>query len=375
MNKEEAIMTQIIDAAKVWLGSSLSASILVTATVITTLGLIGSWLARRLSVTPQSLASANRSDLSARLGALGRRARRRAAALLVAVACIAAGAIVLVMPPLRVVAAPQTDAAVQNIPKWDAVSVKRCTNPPAVPLDGRGAGNGQSPDRLTSNCRTLSELASVAYNGYAGGHPNAVRRLTTKLEGFPEWANSERYTIEAKALGSPEQPMMKGPMMQALLEDRFRLKVHAQTKEGKVYILSAAKGGPKMEDHPPGGCAPADLGPSPANPCPFGLPRSGSLGGFAGWMTMDSLATFLVYYNQDPDSPLDAPVLNQTGLTGVYHVHLEYAKRDSPGAQAADVAPAPSVFTAIQKLGLKLEIGKGPRQFLVFDHAERPTEN
>jgi uncharacterized protein (TIGR03435 family) len=337
-------------------------------------------LTRRLSVAqPPALAMANRSDLSARVGSVleGGRARGRAGALLAAVACIAAGAIVLIMSPLRMVAAPQRDAqaAVQDIPKWDAVSVKRCANPPAVPLDGGGAGAGQSPDRYSANCRTLGELATLAYATYGAGRLDVGRRLTTKLEGFPGWATSERYTIEAKAQGNPEQAMMRGFMLQALLEDRFGLKVHPQTKEGKVYILSVAKDGPKIEVLPADGCTPQVLGqPRPANPCPYSNASAGNLG-FDTWVTMDWLATYLAYQNQDPDSPLDAPVINRTGLTGVYHVRLEYAKRESPSPQSPAATPAASIFTAIQKLGLKLEAGKGPRQFIVFDCANRPSEN
>jgi uncharacterized protein (TIGR03435 family) len=334
-------------------------------------------LAQRLSVAqPPALAMANRSDLSARVGSVldCSRARGRAGSLLVAVACIVAVAIVLIMSPLRMVAAPQEKpvAAVQDIPKWDAVSVKRCTDPAAVPREGRGPGDAQSPDRLYLGCVTLSQLAGFAYVSWAGGRP--AFNLTTKRDGFPAWADSEKYSIEAKAEGTPGQPMMRGPMLQALLEDRFRLKVHEQTREGKVYILSVAKGGPRMEAKQPGGCSPSVYGPAQPNPCPYSSAKNGNLG-FDGWMTMDSLAKFLDFDNRALDSPLDSPVLNQTNLTGAYHVQLEYAKRDTPAAQATDATPAPSVFTAIQKLGLKLEAGKGPRKFLVFDHAERPSEN
>jgi beta-lactamase regulating signal transducer with metallopeptidase domain len=96
-------------------------------------------LARRLSAAQKSpaLAMANRSDLSARVGSVldGRRARGRASALLVALACAVAVAIVLTMSPLRMVAAPHssTPGAVQSIPKWDAVSIRRCPNALIVP--------------------------------------------------------------------------------------------------------------------------------------------------------------------------------------------------------------------------------------------------
>ncbi len=74
------------------------------------------------------------------------------------------------------------------------------------------------------------------------------------------------------------------------------------------------------------------------------------------------------------ESNLDRPVVNRTGLTGMFDVHLEFfppesAAADTPGAGA-------SIFTAIEEqLGLKLEATKGPYNVLVVDSIERPTEN
>jgi uncharacterized protein (TIGR03435 family) len=223
------------------------------------------------------------------------------------------------------------------------------------------------------NCAPLLSLIGSAYTVWADGHRNIAKAIAIKLEGFPDWVTSERYTIEAKAEGSPGQPMMNGPMLQALLEDRFRLKVHEETREGKVFILSVAKGGPKMKTLQPGSCTPFDYkthDPIPTNRCPYIQQRDGNMG-FDAWMDMDSRATLLTGGTRNPQSPLDAPLLNQTGLTDVYHVQVEY----TPATPAADAPAAPSIFTAIQELGLKLEVGKGPRPALVFDHAERPSEN
>lgn len=339
-------------------------------------------LARRLSAAqPPALAMANRSDLSARVGSVldGSRTRGRAGALLVTIACSVATVVVLTMSPLQMVAAPQTNAApaLHDIPKWDAVSIKRCTNLPVAGGEGERRGGGvsqaQSPDRLTMNCAPLLSLIATAYTAWADGQRNMVKAVTTKLEGFPDWVTSERYTIEARADGSPGQPMMMGPMLQALLEDRFRLKVHEETSEGKVFILSAAKGGPKMKTLQPGNCEPFDYkvhDPILTNRCPYIQQRDGNMG-FDAWMDMDSLATLLTGGIRNPQSPLDSPIVNKTGLTDVYHVQVEY----TPLTPAADAPAAPSIFTAIQELGLKLEVGKGSRYALVFDHAERPSEN
>jgi uncharacterized protein (TIGR03435 family) len=75
----------------------------------------------------------------------------------------------------------------------------------------------------------------------------------------------------------------------------------------------------------------------------------------------------------------DGPVWNKTGLTGYFHFHLRFlsnGKPGDPGHTSADDAPLPSIFTAMQQqLGLKVEAGKGPREFLMVDHLEKPSEN
>ena len=72
---------------------------------------------------------------------------------------------------------------------------------------------------------------------------------------------------------------------------------------------------------------------------------------------------------------LDRTVINKTGLTGAFDFHLEWAPQHTSDVPADDSA-APSIFTAVQEqLGLRLEAAKGPVEFLVIDHAEKPSEN
>jgi uncharacterized protein (TIGR03435 family) len=78
------------------------------------------------------------------------------------------------------------------------------------------------------------------------------------IERLPSWADSERYTIEAKPQGNPGVGIMRGPMLQALLEDRFALKIRRETREGRVYLMTVAKGGSKLQPFH-GGCTPFDL--------------------------------------------------------------------------------------------------------------------
>jgi uncharacterized protein (TIGR03435 family) len=150
-----------------------------------------------------------------------------------------------------------TPGAVQNIPKWEAVSIKRCTDAPVAPEEGRGDGAGQSPNRQTWTCFSVSTLIDQAYSIFADGQ-RKFPLYPVPIERLPSWADSERYTIEAKAEGSPGAGIMRGPMLQALLEERFALKIRPETQEGRVYLITVAKGGPKL---PPfqGGCTPISL--------------------------------------------------------------------------------------------------------------------
>jgi uncharacterized protein (TIGR03435 family) len=68
---------------------------------------------------------------------------------------------------------------------------------------------------------------------------------------------------------------------------------------------------------------------------------------------------------------LGRPVRDQTGLTGSYDFKLDYA----PDMDNAATESGPSVFTAVQELGLKLASGKGPVEVLVIDHVEKPSAN
>jgi uncharacterized protein (TIGR03435 family) len=84
----------------------------------------------------------------------------------------------------------------------------------------------------------------------------------------------------------------------------------------------------------------------------------------------------------DPQLGLDRPLVDKTGIPGKFDFHLNFALEDPsriliPDKAAAplDGAVGPSIFTAIEDLGLKLEATKGPGTFLVIDSIERPTEN
>lgn len=169
----------------------------------------------------------------------------------------------------------------------------------------------------------------------------------------PEWIkNEERYDIVATALGPATDDQMK-PMLQTLLTERFQLKLHLETRELPVYALIPGKGPAKVKPPSPEGESTLSGGQAAVLFHKFPLSR----------------LTFLLLRR------MDRPVLDLTGLTGIYDYTIDLSGLNSFNPQPPD-STAPSIFTSIQTdLGLKLEPRKAPIQILVIDSANKvPTE-
>jgi uncharacterized protein (TIGR03435 family) len=172
-----------------------------------------------------------------------------------------------------------------------------------------------------------------------------------QLSGGPSWMDSAGFSIDAKP--DPARPIPSGyapirEMMRSLLEDRFKLAVHWETRQRPVYELVLARGGLKMKQADKPGYLRFDPGL---------LASSGA--------TAATLAMML-------EGPLDRLVIDKTGIAGLYEFRLEWTPDDTP----ADVATGASIFTAIQEqLGLRLQPATGPVETLVIDHAEKPDAN
>jgi uncharacterized protein (TIGR03435 family) len=296
-----------------------------------------------------------------------------------------AGAVALAVPiivammsatPTRALAQVSGQSSPGATPGFDVASVKLCKDD--VPLEARAGGGISSPETLDINCQTLKGLIQMAYVAFASGVRVTPNRV--EIEGGPKWINSERYNIKAKAEGVSSQVMMHGPMLQALLEDRFKVRVHHETKVVPIYILSVAKGGPKLQPFKEGTCNLFDITatfpppPPPENPCHGrATMNNGVLTVETQSVTLDDFARFTL-------GVMDRPVRNNTGIQGRFNFHLEYAPDETssagrPVASGVAETSGPSIFSAVQQLGLKLEPGKGPGDFLVIDHAEKPSEN
>jgi len=208
--------------------------------------------------------------------------------------------------------------------------------------------------RLTAVGAPLIWLIAGAYGDAAG----ALR--PEQVVGAPSWLQSERYDItaqvaDANALGEGATFITMRPSLRALLEDRFKLQTHRESRQLPIYgLVRLGKSGGLGSGF---SRSTVDCSKDQAK-CGF---RGGPVGRIkAEAITSDILMQLLANVS-------GRIVVDRTGLEGPFAVDLEWSQD-----QAA--SDKPSIFTAVQEqLGLKLESTRGPIDVLVIDHVERPT--
>jgi len=173
----------------------------------------------------------------------------------------------------------------------------------------------------------------------------------------PDWLGDRRFDIVAKAAGPAPEAELR-TMLQALLAERFKLKLHKETKELPAYVLVVAKGGIKFHESKEEG----DLAAEPDK----------------NRLTVSLKRVPASQFVEMLSSALRAPVINNTGLEGRYDATINVSKYIPDGtAKDAPFDPVAMIVTGLQEeLGLKLESKKMPLDLLIIDHAEKvPTEN
>jgi len=280
----------------------------------------------------------------------------------------------------------QNGAAVQPFevlggnPRFEVESIRPCADDIA---GNRGGPVRRTPGRLVASCQTVLGFIEAAFRLFAEGRSNPYSHV--RVVGGPSWIHSARYTIAATAPVNASPALMQGPMLQALLQDRFSLKVHREIREVPVYNLIVAGAGHKLQPHQDGSCTPVEPPsaressdapiPRPAVPCASRVRRIGQHVRVE-WhrATLQELAWVL-------GLNVDRPVLDRTGIVGLFDGALEFTPDESnlrvpPGPPSDEAPTAPSFFTAVQEqLGLKLERTNGPGEFVVIDDIQRPSEN
>ena len=174
----------------------------------------------------------------------------------------------------------------------------------------------------------------------------------------PEWLDSEIFDIFATfPPDTPNAEMLL--MLQRLLDERFKLKLHRETKEFTAYALLVAKGGPKLHKAiRQGGAYKFQAQPGHA---------------VGSSLTMPPFADRL----SRPVFQLDHQVVDFTGLEGTFDLTLDWRPEVTQAEQTTDNLDRPSVFSALkEQLGLALERRKVPLEVIVVDSAMRvPVEN
>ena len=360
-----------------------------------------------------------------------------------------------ITPPEQPIAANIVANSQAAKTEFEEASIRECDSGPPPP-GVRGAGPGRfqmTPGRTFAACLTLATIIRTAYGGglqdgalmpppgvpipvaarggrldprsFAGASAMSFGAAYflgvedgARVRGGPDWVRSTLYTIEAVATGAADAQTMRGPMLRALLERRFGLKVHVETEQFQVPQLAVAPGGLKMKE-----ATCTISGPAPAPPpgdraaeaamaarrnldvvrqnldaARRGAPISGFCG-MAGAMNGPNQVIVMNGFGAREivvflsSNLLGTALINRTGIpdTASFSFVLEFVPDDSLGREFLDqvtggdrqiasdpstVPRAPGFATALEEqLGLRLERVRVPREFIVIDAVNRPTPN
>lgn len=282
-----------------------------------------------------------------------------------------------------------TSAAAQK-PSFEVASVKPMNSRPTrqddIKLGCRGT-DSRSPGitlgmgRCVAQFEPLRLVIALAYDI----PPSHLYPYEGVMISGPDWINSTMYSVEAKAEGSATMAELK-LMLQTLLTERFKLKLHRETRELPVYALVRGKNPLKFTPAPNDrDCAGQvrrdhqfELGAtSLSEQCHGFVPENGQLTGRS--VDMSDFAEMLGIW-------AGRVVIDKSGITGLFDIKMpRMTSADAPpaaspregptGGEVKIAEPVPTVFNALEQIGLKLEAAKGPVEVLVIDNIEKPTEN
>jgi len=253
--------------------------------------------------------------------------------------------------------------AFAQAPKFDVVSIKPSHPDVGSGVSSRGGPGTRWPGVWTCQNMSLHNIVWIAFN------------LRSQQLVAPDWMHEPRFDITVKIPEATTREQFYA-MFQDMLADRFGLKVHRESKEVQGYELTVGKNGPKFREstsEPPQGPPPVPQRPTlGADGFPVVTPGSNGVNITNNRARGQWLRAKIDRLVRDLDNAVDKPVIDATGLTGLYDLAL-YWVVDPMRPEAG----GPTIFSALQdQLGLKLESKKVMLPVVVVDHAERvPTEN
>jgi uncharacterized protein (TIGR03435 family) len=286
--------------------------------------------------------------------------------------------------------APPLPVATGNTPEFEVASVRqnKSNGDASINVDPTFS-DGPVPAGGLYLARNIKLIQFIAF----------AYRLTTiqlrSLESAVPWTTEERFDIDARAEGNPTKVQYR-LMMQALLADRFQLKVHYETRQTPIYALVLAKPGkigPRLRLHQPDdpvctvaqAVPPSGSGWSPTGADAEGFPLACGMTimkrSVAGRMMaggrdvpMSRFAAIITGVGQ-----VDRPMVDQTGLNGNVDYTLEWkqvAANMGIGSTSEPDDSAPTFEEALrQQLGIKMASQEGPVEFFFVDHIEQPSPN
>jgi uncharacterized protein (TIGR03435 family) len=240
-------------------------------------------------------------------------------------------------------ATPPVASAQPSATQQFEVAVIKPTTASSGSSSGIASGHGQ----IHGENVTLKRCILGAYG--VGPH---------QIAGGPDWIDSERFDIQAKSDQPIDDDGVLMVMLQNLLADRFKLAFHREDRQISAFVLEIAKDGPKLEK--------ATGGESVTNT----QSMSGKTAGVMITVRNENMSQFAQILSRK----MDLPVVNQTGLDGIFNLKLSWTPDNAKGS--AEGVEDVSIFDALQKqLGLRLRKTKVPVETIVIDHVEKPSEN
>jgi uncharacterized protein (TIGR03435 family) len=254
------------------------------------------------------------------------------------------------------------------VPSFEVASIKVSTEP-------GGAAGQVAPDRFRMSGGLIPSLIAYAYD---------LPRF--QIVGGPDWMNTERFDVDAKA-ASAQTPDQMRLMLRRLLAERFRLQSRIETREMSAFALRTARSDGRLGNQMKAtvvDCRPIRAARDADNPrlaiaadgppiCTtrmFGKPAANGvvLTLLTSGMTVPQFGSWLSRY-------VGRPVVDQTGLMGEFDIELSFAPETAP-SPLGGVGDDPPVLTAVQEqLGLRMVSTRAPVEVIVIESVERPSVN
>ena len=240
---------------------------------------------------------------------------------------VIAGAVILVLFLIASSRAPKWIAFAQGRPSFETASVTSFIGSTRIPPTFQDLPDGE----LVVTAYPLQNLIAEAW-----GIPEE------RIEGRRDWMNSARYSVTAQASGNPDKSETR-LMLKTLLEDKFRLQVHTETRYLPVFIMTVATGGLKLD-------------PWSGGNGPTGLLCNGSCRWNAHGIDMAGMTDVLSLL-------MRGPVIDETGFTGRFDINWEWTPPGAPDARALAAAIE-------ERFGLTVSAATRPLEFLILDEVE-----